>query len=699
MPERYAEAIIKYLADRDYQPLKPRQLARQMGVDEADYGSFRQAVKVLRDGGRVVLGAKNSLTLPEMSGKVVGTFRANPRGFGFVIPESPNSHGDLFIPPDAKGDAMTGDTVAARVFKRGKRGGEMIYHGKIVKILLRGSSKIVGTLDQTDGAWFVLPDGKAAVAPVVISDVGPGALAGQKVVAEIVTWPKKGELARGVIIENIGSAGQIEVETLAIIRAHGLPDEFESDAFDEARKAVDTFDPDDAEGREDLTGVTVVTIDPPDARDFDDAISIAPDGDGWELGIHIADVSHFITPDGPLDSAARERGNSVYFPRKVIPMLPEILSNGVCSLQQDRRRFCKSAFIRYDREGNVTATRLAETVIKSSRRLTYTQAQGIIDGKGGGFDGPVVELIVRMNELARLIEARRTKAGMLHLDLPSVELVLDEDGKVVGAKGEDDSYTHTIIEMFMVEANEAVAGVLDRKSVPFLRRIHPAPDQAAGRQLGSFVRVCGHKLPRKVTRFDIQKLLDAVKGRPESYAVNLAVLKSFQQAEYSPMRIGHFALAGENYCHFTSPIRRYPDLTVHRLMADLIHNRQVEQADPAGLVKLGENCSTTERRAEAAEDELKTVLILQLLTGKVGETFDAAITGVTNFGIFAQLTSFGIEGLIRMPDLGDDWWEVSAKTGEIRGERSGRRFRIGDALTVKIASVNLPARQLNLTPA
>jgi len=703
MPERYVDAIIKYLASREYQPLKPRQLARQMGVAETDYGAFREAVKRLRDAGRVVMGARNALMLPEMTNKVVGFYRANPKGFGFVIPEEPNAHGDLFIPPGADGGAITGDRVLARVRKRGKRDGEMVFNGEIVQVLQRGSNRFVGTLQQSDGAWFVLPDGSGVVPPIVVRDIGAaGPKAGTKVVVEIVRYAQAGDLPSGVIVERLGEAGGAEVETLSVIRAHGLEDTFSDEALADARAAINAFDPTAHDGREDLSGQTIVTIDPPDARDFDDAISLSREADGTvTLGVHIADVSHFVREGSKLDEEGRRRATSVYFPRKVLPMLPETLSNGVCSLQEDQPRFTKSVFIRYDSNANVVARRAAETVIRSAKRLTYKEAQGICDGKTGGYEANVVGLVRAMEKLARRIEARRRKAGMIELDLPEVELVFDEDNRVIDAVPSDDSYTHKIIEMFMVEANEAVASILDREDRRFLRRIHPAPDPAGQKKLASFIRVCGHKLPRDLTAKDMQALLDGVKGRPESYAVNLAVLKTFQQAEYSPMRIGHFALASSQYCHFTSPIRRYPDLTVHRLLREYCRGRlgNLPPEDVSELTALGEHATAAERRAEAAEREVREVLVLKLLEGKIGEQFDGVITGVANFGAFVQSSRFLVEGLIRLQDLGDDWWDVEPRYGRIRGERSGRQFRIGDVLTVTIAGVDIAGRRLDLVPA
>jgi ribonuclease R len=690
------------MSDREYQPLKPRQLARWMGVEEEAFSTFRASVKRLRDAGQVVMGAGNALMLPEMPGRVTGFFRQNPKGFGFVTPESPNSNGDLFIPPDAVEGAMDGDLVTAEARKQGRRDGQELYRGRIVKIVKRSDSRVVGELKQSDGKWFVLPDGKQLTQPIIIRDVGAaGAKPDAKVVVEITKYPEPGQLPVGVIVEEIGPAGPLAVETRAIILAHGLAEEFSEEVLDEARAAVAAFDPEDAAGREDITALTIITIDPDTARDYDDAISIQINSDDtWTVGVHIADVSHFVPEGGELDASARARATSVYFPRKVLPMLPEVLSNGVCSLQEGVKRFCKSAFITYDQNAKVVKTRVAETVICSTKRLTYTQAQDICDGKQDGYEPAVVELVRNMETLARKIQARREDDGMLRLDLHDVELVLDDQDRVIDVEPEDDAYTHTIIEMLMVEANEAVARLFDSLDRPVIRRVHPAPDPQGEKKFKTFVRAAGHKIPGNLTVKDMQDLLASVRGKPESKAVNLALLKTMQRAEYSPMQIGHFALASSAYCHFTSPIRRYPDLTVHRMVAEHcrgnLDSRPPE--DVSELVSLAEACTSASERAEAAENELKQLLILQLLAKQVGDIHDGVVDGVTNFGIFVELPKYGIEGLIRLEDLGDDWWEVSARTGKVFGERSGRVFRIGDTMRVRIVAVDVAARQLNLVP-
>jgi len=443
----------------------------------------------------------------------------------------------------------------------------------------------------------------------------------------------------------------------------------------------------------------VVTIDPPDAKDFDDAISVEKDSRGnWVLGVHIADVSNFVPADSALDAETKIRGNSVYLPGKTIPMLPEILSNGICSLQPEQKRFVKSVYITYDDEGNILSRGFANSVMCSTQRLTYQQADKVLKGHSKGVKPQVVELLKNMETLSRAIEKRRTENGMIHLDLPETELIMDKSGRVVGAHPADDSYPHTIIEMFMVEANEAVAGLLDRFGVLFMRRIHPEPDGLSMKNLSNLVRAFGYSLPKAVDRRAIQELLAAVKGADCSLAVNLMVLRSFEKAEYSPLNIGHFALASNCYCHFTSPIRRYADLLVHRVLECYLQKRLDSVEQKLDLTEIGKHISFTEERAEDAEEELKTVLILQMLEKHIGDELDCVVTGLTSFGVFVQSSKFGIGGLIAMGDLGPDVWKYNQRNQCIVGQHSGCSIHLGRAMKVRIISVNVAARQLNVAP-
>jgi ribonuclease R len=434
-------------------------------------------------------------------------------------------------------------------------------------------------------------------------------------------------------------------------------------------------------------------------------------------------VSHFVPAGSALDAEAEQRGNSAYFPGHVIPMLPEVLSNGVCSLQEGVPRLCKSVFITYDDDARPISSKTANTIIHSRKRLRYREAQAILDGAEviPHPDGPkrisdypkeVVDLLAQMNTLAKRLQKRRLAQGQLVLDLPQVELVLDEEGQVVDAVPEDTSFTHTLIEMFMVEANEAVARLLDSLKVPFLRRTHPAPEPQGAEKLRTFVQVAGFKLPKDLDRKAIQQLLASVKGKPEAFAINLAVLKSLTRAEYSPEPIGHYALASEHYAHFTSPIRRYADLTVHRLLDAYFEARNRAGGESGkkkrkvvlddvpsydDLVEIGRHISFTERRAEDAERELRQVKLLELMKKNIGSEFMGVVTGITNFGIFVQIQQYLVDGLIRYEKLMDDWWDVDERAGMIRGQRTGQKIAIGDVCRVIVAGVDTARRELDLS--
>ncbi len=701
MPEIFKNQIIKLLKHTDYEPLKLSQLAKTLDVSSEDYPQFKDAFDQLRHAGHVVVGARNLVSLPALAGQIVGTFRANPRGFGFIVPLEPNSHGDLFIPPDATASAMTGDIVIAKVKRRGKRGSEMRYSGEIIEVLERAQNRFVGTLVKHPETWLVQPDGKSFVDPISVDDVGAkGAKEKDKVVVEILSYPTEKYLARGVIIEVLGKAGRYDTEIKSIVHQYHLPGEFDAGCIEQARRAAADFNPKKRSARQDITDKVIITIDPPDAKDFDDAISIDKDSNGNRvLGVHIADVSTFVTQNSPLDEEAKARGNSTYLPGKTIPMLPEILSNGICSLQPDQKRFAKSAYITYDPQGNILSRSFANSIICSKQRLTYVQADRILKGHTKKTKPEVIELLKEMEALSRAIEQRRRKNGMIHLDLPETELVFNKAGQVVDAHPADDSYPHTIIEMFMVEANDAAASLMDKLNIPFMRRIHPEPNAMSMKNLTRLVKAFGFTLPRKPDRRVIQNLLATVKGADCSFAVNMAVLRSFEKAQYAPLHIGHYALASTHYCHFTSPIRRYADLMVHRALELYLQNKPAPKEQEQNLAEAGKHITFTEQRSEDAERELRTVLTLQMLSKKIGEEMDCIVTGLTGFGVFAQCRKFGIEGLIRMDALGKDQWKYNEKNQCIVGEHSGHSIRLGQAMKVRIVSVNIPARQLDVTPA
>ncbi|MEM1166424.1 MAG: VacB/RNase II family 3'-5' exoribonuclease [Planctomycetota bacterium] len=764
MPLHFKKRILAHIAHDNYETESVQAMAANLGIADDDVEEFRRAINELAEEGQVLLGSGEGVMLPPMGERVVGTFRKNQRGFGFIVPTDTNAHGDLFVPAGATGDAADGDTVEAKVLRsrRGGPPGRSPFTGEIVRVLQRRRTHTAGELRKQGGQWLVYPDGKkSAGEPIVVPDAeSKNAKEGDKVVVEITIWPEGDYLGEGVITKVLGASGRPDVETQAVIEAFGLPGEFPDAVVENARRCTRQYDEEikaadesggfDPTERLDLRDEYIVTIDPPDAKDYDDAISIervkevAGGGPGWRLGVHIADVAHFVTPGSALDDEASDRCNSCYLPRLVIPMLPEILSNGICSLSEGNDRFCKSVFIDYDEQGRVRARGYAQTIIRSAKRTTYLEAQALIDGdpeeasKHAKTDTPHDEKLVNtlreMNRLAKAIERRRDDAGMIHLDLPDVELVYDDDGRVVDAVPEDDAYTHTLIEMFMVEANEAIATLFEDLEIPVLRRIHPEPVPGSFDDLQSYVRVAGYRIPKSATREDIQALLKATKGKDSAPAVHMAVLRTLTRAEYSPALIGHFALASGAYSHFTSPIRRYPDLTVHRALAAYLKltkngtdrpksdsERKVlgrelrdrpECPDQPTLVQVGNRCNGREENATEAERDLRQFLVLQLLEEHLGESFPGIVTGVMQRGVFVRLDKYLAEGMVKAEDLPipqtdasgtskggfrrGGVWKLDGKSGALVEQRTGRSFQMGDRVSVTIVSIDLPARKMEL---
>jgi ribonuclease R len=501
-----------------------------------------------------------------------------------------------------------------------------------------------------------------------------------------------------VIVDVLGPRGEPGVDTLSVIHQFGLPQDFPENVLDSARAQADTFDESIVDDRRDLTDLTVITIDPVDARDFDDAISLERMENGhWQLGVHIADVAHFVTPKTPLDREARERATSVYLPDRVLPMLPEIISNNLASLQPDRVRYAKSVFMEFTAEGIPVTTEYCSAAIKSDRRFTYEEVDDFLAHRGRWkkkLSPQVHTLLGQMHELAMILRGRRFDRGAIELAMPEIELDLDANGRVCGAHVEEHTESHQIIEEFMLAANEAVAQLLFDQGLLFLRRIHEPPNPRKMHTLTEFVRELGIPCESMESRFEIKRVLRAVQGRPDERAVHYAVLRSMQKAVYSPKVAGHYALASENYCHFTSPIRRYPDLTVHRLL-DAIALKKTPVQNIDRLYALGEHCSDREQRAERAERELIKIKLLEYFEERIGEKMGAVITGIERFGLFVQGLEIPADGLVPIHSLQDDYYVFDAATHSLSGRKAGNCYRLGDLVEVEVARVDLDDRELD----
>jgi ribonuclease R len=555
----------------------------------------------------------------------------------------------------------------------------------------------VGGYFEAAGSGWVRIDGTNFARPVSVGDPGAkGVRENDKVVVEMVRFPSHLRDGEGVIVEVLGAAGEAGVDTLTVIHEFGLPGPFPEGALAEARRQAERFREEVPAGRRDLTDRVIVTIDPVDARDFDDAISLERiDRGHWLLGVHIADVSHFVEEGSPLDQEARARGTSVYLPDRVIPMLPEIVSNNLASLQPDRVRYARTCWIEFSADGIPVHAEEERSAIKSQRRFTYEEVDVFLadpDTPAVEMIGEVRSLLGRMRDLARMLRSRRMARGSLELAMPEVKIDLDRDGRVSGAHVVENTESHQIIEEFMLAANEAVAGMLAAAGAGFLRRIHPAPDPRKLRQLTEFVSELGFEVDTLESRFELQRLLDMARGRPEEHAVHYAVLRSLSRAVYGPQEDGHYALASDCYCHYTSPIRRYPDLTVHRAL-DLLARGRRAAAD--GLPRLGEECSLLERRAEAAERELVKLKLLIFLSSRTGEEMNAVVTGVEPFGLFVQGLEMPAEGLVSLESLPDDSYRFERTSHTLIGRRPGHSFRLGDRVRVTVFRVDLDRRTLD----
>lgn len=701
-----ADAILGHIARKSYKPVKARTLARQLGVGKSEFGRFRDLLRELLREGRIQLGKDQVIRAVEPHGTVVGIFRRTSGGFGFVRPHPTEALAgqEIFVRKQATHDAATGDEVLVKLTRRPSRGNQGL-EGHIVRVIERASRQFVGTYFEEGGEGFVRVDGSAFAEPVFVGDPGAkGVRPKDKVVFEMLRFPTAFERGEGVLTEVLGPRGKPGVDILSIIRAFDIPDRFPADALEEARHQAARFDEQDLSGREDWTGEPTITIDPIDARDFDDAVSLSCGGRlrHWTLAVHVADVAHFVPTGGPLDREARRRGNSVYLPGHVIPMFPEIISNGVASLHQGKVRYVKSVVLEFTPQGQRVAVRFANAAIRVTQRFTYERVSEILadpDAYVRQTPPEILDMLLQMRDFSQILRQRRHKRGALELVMPETELEYDEQGRVCGAHFTPHDQSHQIIEEFMLAANEAVAEHLSELGVPFLRRVHAAPDPRKLKDFIDFARSLGYDASpkRAADRFQLQRILDESADKPEVHAIHYALLRSLKQAGYHPAAEGHYALASTDYCHFTSPIRRYPDLTVHRLLGQWLRHGKAG-SDPAELIALGEHCSRTERRAEAAERELIKIKLLDYMAQRVGVELTVIITGVHDYGFFGQAESMPVEGLLHVRHLTDDSYYYDGATHSLIGRRTRRRFRLGDKLRVRVARVDTERRELDFEP-
>ncbi|CAN5552559.1 VacB/RNase II family 3'-5' exoribonuclease [soil metagenome] len=697
--------ILDAVSAKGYRPLKAKQLAKRLGVTEANYAEFRDAVKSLVRSGQLDVGQTNTLRMPRSIDGVTGIYRRTASGHGYVRPPAKDGVPvpDIFIRGGRERDASTGDEVVVEITRPATKMQDAA--GEVIRITQRATRTFVGTYFERDGQAFVRVDGTVFAHSILVGDPGAKGVKSQdKVVIDMIRFPSADDRGEGVLLEVLGPLNEPGVDLMTIIKAYNLPEEFPEEVMDEARAQADKFREDDLDGRTDFTGECVITIDPADARDFDDAVSVTidPKSKHWVLTVHIADVGHFAPSGGALDTEAKKRATSIYLPRKVIPMFPEIISNGLASLQEGKLRYVKTVRIEFTKDLQKAHIELFNGVIKAKKRFAYEQVQSILndfDGKPNDVksievDPEVLATLKRMRDLAALLRKKRFRRGSLELSMPEAVLEYDADGRVNGAHFAVNDESHRMIEECMLAANEAVAEHFTQLNVPFLRRVHPMPNEDKLEKFAEFAKLLGYPMKQVENRFELQRVLKESADKPERAAIHYCLLRSLKQATYSPIQDEHYALASQHYCHFTSPIRRYPDLTVHRLLDRWLKTRKAV-ADENELKILGDHCSKMERRAETAERELVKLKLLQYMATRIGETFDAVITGVADYGFFAQAEQFPAEGLVHISSLTDDYYRFDSDAHTLSGGHYKKRFRLGDRVRVVVSRVDLQRRMLD----
>ena len=701
--EQRKAMLVSLMNEEAYVPMKLKELAILLNVPKEQREELKQVLNLLLAEGKISVSKKGKFGKAEAFA-LVGVFSGNARGFGFVAIEGQEE--DVFIPADRTGGALHGDKVQI-VIDSERRGGRP--EGTVVRILEHANETLVGTYQKGKGYGFVVPDNQKISKDIFIPQgCDQGAVSGHKVMVKIRDFgEKKGKKPEGVITEILGHIHDPGVDILSIVRAYNLPEDFPGAVKNQLKQVPDEVKKDSWAGRKDLRDLPTVTIDGEEAKDLDDAISIERAGDGYRLGVHIADVSHYVQEHTPLDEEAFKRGTSVYLVDRVIPMLPHKLSNGICSLNEGEDRLALSCLMEIDSQGNVTGHEIAETVIRSDRRMTYTAVNAIVtdhDPQVTAEYAEFAEMFLLMKELADILRKKRHARGSIDFDFPESKIVLDEKGKPLEIKAYERNAATRIIEDFMLLANETVAEDYFWQELPFLYRTHDKPDEDRMKRLGTFINNFGYVLRMpggQVYPKEIQKLLDKVEGTPEELLISRLTLRSMKQAKYTTENTGHFGLAARYYTHFTSPIRRYPDLQIHRIIKESLHGgltgKRISHYEKI-LPQVAVQTSALGRRADEAERETDKLKKVQYMERFIGQEFEGVISGVTSWGFYVELPNT-VEGLVHISELRDDYYVFLEERYELSGEMTGKTYKLGQTIRVQLTGCDRFSKTIDFIPA
>lgn len=695
------ENIVEFMRKKVYKPMLKEELAIQFGLEGKEIEVFYNILKDMEKEGIIIKTRNERYGLVEKMNLIVGKIEGNEKGFGFLIPDDKTKE-DVFIPAEDMNGALHGDRVIVRITSKGLYGKK--EEGEVIRILERANDTIVGTFESSNNFGFVIPDDSRIAYDVFISKSNfNGAKTNQKVVVEITRWPEKRRNPEGKIVEILGYVGEKGTDILSIIKQFKLSEDFPAKVLNQASSIEQTVSQEEIEKRVDLRNLNIFTIDGADAKDLDDAVSIEKLSNGnYKLGVHIADVSHYVKEKSPIDKEAYKRGNSVYLVDRVIPMLPKELSNGICSLNPNEDRLTLSVFMEIDKNGSVVDYKIVEGIIRSKARLVYDDVSDFLerDDKEAlkNLEGVTEDLKI-MEELSHILYEKRQKRGCIDFDFPEARIILDEDGIPIDVVKEDRRIADKMIEEFMLVCNETIAEHFYWADIPFLYRIHEEPDMEKIEEFNKFIHNFGYSIKgiQDIHPKELQLLTKEVKGKKEETLINTLLLRSLKKAKYSSEKDIHFGLAAEYYCHFTAPIRRYPDLQIHRIIKSYIKGKLSSNEQDrlhVLLPKVADHTSTTERTAEEAEREVEDLKKAEYMSTRIGNVYEGIISSLTHFGMYVQLDNT-IEGLVHFSNMIDDYYYFDEDKYYIIGEHTNKVYRLGDTVKIIVINTDLVKRTID----